>query len=239
MLNSFIGSSQKTSIPEDERNPAGQTNATIPGIRSIAINVLGSVGYGTPKSWRQGSAKAPPGYQLSYMEAIGIVAENLVPSTFISPKILTSPVMPKSIQHIGYAVSEFPGHVKTLLEAERKSEHSAKANLMSTLVKVSDAGNSETAASQKDKLFLSENELAGNLFQFTIAGYDTTANTMAYAITLLAVHPEWQDWIREELDEKLHAKENMEYESTYPKLKRCLVLMVSLLPQARSKAPEA
>ena len=173
-----------------------ETRDTIAGVRAIAINVLGSVAYGKQQSWQQENNEVPTGYRLAYMDAILAVVENLVPATFVARSILTSTVMPKALQKVGYAVEEFPRYTKQLLEAERKAERPAQANLLSTLVNASDT-ESKTAS----KAYLSEKELSGNLFQFTIAGFDTTANTMAYAIALLAIHPEWQDWIREEIIE--------------------------------------
>ena len=225
MIQTFTGASSDPNQQNDKGFAAGETDATIPGFRSIAINVLGAVGYGTPRSWRQENPKAPPGYELSYMEAILAVVENLVPATFVPVKILTSPVMPKGVQRIGFAVSEFPRHVKELLQRERESQSPSRTNLTSTIIKVSQ--NEETAVTSKTRPSLSENELAGNLFQFTVAGFDTTANSMAYAITMLAIYPEWQEWVREELREKLPSSGELRYEDTYPKLTRCLALMVS------------
>lgn len=207
-------------------NSEGETNATIQGVRSIAINVIGAVAYGNWKPWGHDSESAPSGYRLSYMDAIYNVVVNLVPAAFVSVRILTSPIMPKSVREIGYAVSEFPGHVKDLLAKERRSKGAGNNNLMSTLIKVSDAESKSDSIDTKQKLFMTEEELAGTLFQFTIAGFDTTANTMAYAIALLATYPEWQVWIQEELDDKVRTKEIPEYEKTYPVLKRCLALMV-------------
>ena len=51
-------------------------------------------------------------------------------------------------------------------------------------------------------------EILGNLFQFTAAGFDTTANTMAYAIKILAIETKWQDWIIEEIDSVLNDELN-------------------------------
>jgi len=228
MLKSFTAARSANGQIDSSKRRSGDTDATIPGVRSIAINVLGSVAYGTEQPWRQESTEAaPPGYRLSYMDAILAVAENLAPATFIPVKMLTSPVMPKSVQRIGFAVAEFPQHVKQLLKTERTSNRPSQGNLLSTLVTVSDAESRNTTSTSKSKLFLSESELAGNLFQFTIAGFDTTANTMAYAITLLAIHPEWQDWISEEIDAVVRNSPDMPYEEAYPALKRCLALMVS------------
>ena len=240
MIESFIGVIGQSDQRRCKTPVAGETDATIPGVRTIAINVLGFVGYGSQTPWGQQSAKAPPGYQLSYMDAILAVVENLVLATFVSVKILTSPVMPKSIQRIGFAVFEFSGHVKQLLEAERASERPSQANLMSTLIEASSGKNDDMTVPHTNKLFLTEPELSGNLFQFTVAGFDTTANTMAYAITLLATYPEWQDWIREELDQEAKSEEVLDYKTTFPKLKRCLALMVSpvfLTPTPQKSPP--
>lgn len=85
------------------------------------------------------------------------------------------------------------------------------------------------ASSDSGKDGLSEAEIFGNIFVFNFAGQDTTSHTLAYALVLLAGHPEVQDWISEE---KRHVSPksdcgDWEYEKTYPRLKRCLAVLVS------------
>jgi cytochrome P450 len=65
--------------------------------------------------------------------------------------------------------------------------------------------------------------------KFTAAGFDTTANTLAFAVTLLAANPEWQTWIFEELDQVLPSDPTAEvdYKEIYPQLTRCMAIMVS------------
>src|ERR1700712_4930554 len=72
--------------------------------------------------------------------------------------------------------------------------------------------------------------------KFTAAGFDTTANTMAYAVTLLAADPKWQTWIFEELDQVLPVDPTAEvdYKKVFPQLTRCLALMVPKIPSTRS-----
>ncbi|KAK3175927.1 hypothetical protein OEA41_007249 [Lepraria neglecta] len=232
MLQHFTSRRKDSGAHDEQSADLGETRATIEGVRSIAINVIGSVAYGTPRSWHHRDAIAQEGFRLSYMDAILAIVENLVPATFVPITILTSPVMPRSIQRIGFAVKEFPVHAKKLLDDERNtSPASGQAkNLMSTLVKVSDAERHATTASSKGS-YLSEHELTGNMFQFTIAGFDTTANTMCYAITLLAANPVWQIWIRDEIDQVVLHGQDGGYENLYPQLKRCLALMrTSFIP---------
>ena len=158
--------SQGTSTPA-----SGVTNATIQGVRTIAINVIGAVAYGTKVSWAQRPEPAPSGCRTSYLESILTVVENLAPSAMIPAWLLSSPIFPANITRVGDAVTDFPKHVRRLLEEERRSSStSARVNLMSTMIKMSDYSNFGADGSSKTKLFLSDNEIAGNLFQFTVAG---------------------------------------------------------------------
>ena len=67
--------------------------------------------------------------------------------------------------------------------------------------------------------------MGGKLISFQ-AGYDTTANTLSYAFVLLALYPQWQDWLREEVDAALpDPATTPAYDDVYPKLNRCLAVM--------------
>ncbi|PYH44072.1 cytochrome P450 [Aspergillus saccharolyticus JOP 1030-1] len=55
----------------------------------------------------------------------------------------------------------------------------------------------------------------GNLYVFTFAGYQTTANTRGFTVTLLSLDPEWQDWIHEELHNLPADHSNWPYEEVY------------------------
>ncbi|KAJ5502995.1 Cytochrome P450 [Penicillium fimorum] len=78
---------------------------------------------------------------------------------------------------------------------------------------------------------LSEEELNGNLFLFTAAGFETTANTISYAIMLLARHPRWQEWLFEEVDSLIPtgASEVPEYTSIVPRVTRIMAVMLETL----------
>jgi cytochrome P450 len=75
---------------------------------------------------------------------------------------------------------------------------------------------------------LTDDEIRGNIFIFNVAGHDTTANTLAYAFALLAINPEIQRWVMEEIDQYFHGDNSPNYEGTYPQLKRIMAVMVSL-----------
>lgn len=76
---------------------------------------------------------------------------------------------------------------------------------------------------------LSLSEMLGNIFVINFAGHDTTANTLAYAMLMLAAYPDVQEWIAEEIRHVLEVQKSdiQNYETTSPRLKRCLAVLVS------------
>ena len=212
----------------------GVTNDTVRGMKQVAINVLGTAGFGISRPWNDTQAEATrlQGHRLTYMEASKIVVENIVAAAVLPAKILVLPFLPKDMQDIGHAKNEFPIHTRAMLANERKLQATTaepRHNLMSMLVRFAESNDAKTAGSQ----YLSEEEIQGNLFVFTAAGFDTTANTMSYALAFLATFPKWQDWIYEEISAVVGDRdvEHLEYADIFPRLPRCLALMVSLAPQ--------
>lgn len=198
------------------------------GFKTIAINVLGAAGYGIPRPWRGEEQTPAPGYKMTYMEATRLTIDHIVEAAVLPTKVLTLPFMPKVLRDVGISVLEFPIHTRNMLENERNLRARSPADrntLMSQLVKLADQNTEEKTTSQFKGL--SEDEVNGNLFVFTAAGFDSTANTMTYAMTLLAAYPQWQDWLIEELDAILpHPQIKPGYAEIFPKLQRCLCLMV-------------
>lgn len=77
--------------------------------------------------------------------------------------------MPKRVRALGKACSKFPLHQQTLIEGERSNkEDGSKSNLPSTLVRLSNV--ERMAGDGKGGAYLTEDELRGNLYQFTLAG---------------------------------------------------------------------
>ena len=76
---------------------------------------------------------------------------------------------------------------------------------------------------------LTDEEIFGNIFAFNLAGHETTANTLATSLVLLAANPECQAWLVEEVQHVLGNSGGMEdwkYDECFPNLKRCLAVMV-------------
>lgn len=222
----------------------GVTDDTMRGMKTVAINVLGSAGFGISQPWKAEKTTRPSsekGYHMTYMEATKTMVENIVEAGVMPARLLTLPIFSPSWQDIGHAKNEFPLHTREMLENEHKLQTESaepRNNLASMLVRLSDRKSEEkTDERPMATQVLSEEEILGNLFIFTSAGFDTTANTMAYALTLLTTYPKWQDWLFEEISQVVGDKDldSLEYAEVFPRLPRCLALMVRPTSPAKSK----
>ena len=210
-------------------------------VHSIALNVLCGAGFGLHSSFVD--TKSPSGegrshLRLGYRESLRTLLANIVQLVLLS--LLTKAGIPRwmflgGMRKIGLAYEEFKGYMSEMLAREKtafEQGDQTRHNLMSALVRASEesreAARTSKEPSDMSAAGLSDDEVYGNLFIYNLAGHDTTAATLHFAITLLAVFPEWQKWIAEEVDEVRKADPSgmWYYEETFPMLERCLALMV-------------
>lgn len=212
----------------------GTTKGTVEGLRRIAFNILQCIGYGMPQGWSENVRETAAGHKMAYMEALHELIEGFVLIGVLrSVKVMTMFIMPNVIKRKGYALQEFLIYTQELLEKEREAAiqsdkpRNSLLSLLSTMSEKS-ANNKLTGVPPAEKQALSDDEITGNLYQFTLAGFDTTANTLAYAVTMLAAIPKWQEWITEEIDEIQRSLGDAQagYAEIFPRLERCLALMV-------------
>ena len=86
--------------------------------------------------------------------------------------------------------------VDGIIAQRRSRPGSAKApDLLGLLLNARDAENSEDR--------LTDDEVADQVLIFLLAGHDTTASTLACLLVELARAPEWQQTVRDELDQRL------------------------------------
>ena len=210
-------------------HPGGET---LDGLHSVAINVIGKAGYNQHQEWSPMVAHVTPeedSGRAAYFAMLSLVTTKLHEAAFIPPKILQLPFMPSSSQSLGRRLERAPQSVQEVLAEEKEAVANTtgpRNNFLSLLLKLSE----EEKQSGGDGFSLTNEEISGNLFVFSAAGFETTANTMGFAVTLLAVHPELQDWIREELQSFDSDPTAWPYEAVFSKCKRTLALMVRQRP---------
>lgn len=129
-------------------------------------------------------------------------------------------------RHVQQAINEARSEDNVQLQQQQQQQQKSprKNDLLSNMI------NSGDTSHGSDKGGLTDQEITGNVFIFTLAGHETTATTIQTALVLLAVHPELQQEIHEELDMIYGRKsegEGLVYESDYPKMRRVMALFVS------------
>jgi cytochrome P450 len=210
----------------------GETNETINGLRQIAIEVIGEAGYGIRESWKTATMKRKQHTKaetMTYVEAVNSIIDYLLLSILLPTWLFALPIMPQWVRNIGIVKQRFEVLTKEMLENERReaaTRPTERKNLMSTLVALSDAEKDNSGS-------LTEEQISGNLFLFTVAGYETTANTLAYGITTLAAEPKWQQWLFSELQPAITSggasKLEDKYEDLFPKLPKFRAFMFETL----------
>ena len=178
----------------------------------------------------------------SYGEALRIILDRCIPLLVLGRKNLSKPWLPKSFRELYQATLVFQEHMTKAYEEEKRAimrNDKPENNLMTSLVLASQAIVDQTrgpTGSQQEGL--TEEEVYGNVFVFNFAGHDATANSLAIGVCLLATRPDVQDWIAEEINAVLAGVESKEssYEAMFPRLPRCLAVVVSDSPPSGVKA---
>lgn len=194
----------------------------------LALNIITCAGFGLSYQFRAVRDGLKEGYSLSYGASLMAVMNNITLLVLLPSWAYDLPILPKAMADFKTAVREFKGYMVDMVDTAKHdvaNGESGHPNLLNTLVQKSEA----VKSSNIEGSALTDDEIYGNLFIFSFAGHETTANTLTYAIYLLAAFPEWQDWLAEEIRfacGDLTTADLKAYEALYPKLNRCLAVMV-------------
>ncbi|KAI4639958.1 hypothetical protein J4E93_008757 [Alternaria ventricosa] len=208
-------------------SPDGRTNSMIKDTSTLALNVISSVAFENTEVNEPTSS-----HQLSLRDAlVKVMSTSISPAIQSIMPLFKSPVLgsllPTSTKRLLLAMREFRQYMDETVVRERSKVAGGQpkaATLISTLVRANDEIKNESGPSKSK---LSDVELRGNIFIFTVGGLESTSITLSHALALLAVYPEIQDWVVEELDEVLkdEAADEMEYARVFPRLKRVMAVM--------------
>lgn len=206
----------------------------------LALHVLTGAGFGMSYPFDSELKVPATGHNLSYRDALRIVISNLFITIMMGSASIPSWLLPQSVAVVGKAKKDLKQYFIEMVDKERAAHargDAAGANLMSSLVHASEGAAHGEDKRGESKGGLTDDEIYGNLLVYNIAGHETSANILAYAVAFLACGPEWQEWLGEEIDRVLvsepDSSETDQYSEAFPQLKRCLALMVSPATLAR------
>lgn len=156
------------------------------------------------------------------------------PKVLIPYRFLQGSLVPQSLVRVGDAARSFKSHMVEMLEQETnalRQNNAGSGGILSGLVRALDVHQREHATDSDVKKGLSVQEILGNLFVINFAGYDTSAAALAFSLHLLAVHPEVQTWLAEEIVAVSgdQVTEEWDYKAMFPCLKRCQAILLETL----------
>ncbi|KAH6664687.1 cytochrome P450 [Halenospora varia] len=98
------------------------------------------------------------------------------------------------------AYEDWGRHMRSMITKKRSelkagSSETAATDLIGQLVR----GQDDLVDGKSQSVSLTDSEVMGNLFVFIIAGHETSANTLQFALLLLALHPQSQKLVQKEL----------------------------------------
>lgn len=199
------------------------TITTANDTQAFAFNAMLRAGFGAQADFEPSESVGagthhPTTGQMYFKTALQLVLHNAVLILAIGPTVVPKlGILSKHVATLGESVAAFKQYMVDMLRDEKQHGMSTKirGNILSNLARAS-----------VDGTLRSEEELFGNMFVYLFAGHDTTALSLASTFVLLSVHPEVQDWVREELDAVLpHDHSTLwAYEEVYPRLKRVLAV---------------
>ncbi|KDQ09999.1 hypothetical protein BOTBODRAFT_36617 [Botryobasidium botryosum FD-172 SS1] len=172
----------------------------------LALHVISAAGFGRPISWEDeagsGQGIIPAGHLMSYQEAIrtvsnGVFTRLVVPSWAMGLRARW--------RKIAVAFDELGKYMSEMIESRRREGDTIKTDEDGELYK-SDLFSNLLAASDAEvsgKGALSERELMGNISVFLLAGHETTAHALAFAMGLLACYPEEQQKLHDHIKSAL------------------------------------
>ena len=213
------------------RQSSSGTKETVGDTATLALHVLTSAGFGLSYSFDQGVGSVAPGHTMTYRDSLSLCLQNIITFSIFPKNVLSLDFVPQKLRTLGQAAHEFQQYMEETLAHERSitsSQPDGSSNLIRVLVHASELAKKSTLEGKETKSGLTDEEIFGNIFAYNLAGHETTANTVATALILLAAFPQYQDWLSEEIDNVLGtSKDASHYENAFPRLHRCLAIMVS------------
>lgn len=202
-------------------------------------------GTGSDKSTNQALSSAPDQHKLSYFDTIQTVVPNLLGVVMFGGTNLPTWLLPTAISKIKLAVDEYQLYLREAISRSQSPDLGDNAasgtDLASSLLKANDAEKTLDTSKGRVKSYLTDDELHGNMFMFSFAGFETTSMALSFAMPYMALNEGIWDWVKEEVDVILKDQggEGLDsYEKCFERLVRCRALIVSFLRFVRPICPE-
>lgn len=237
-------------------------NTTVADLNTLTLNVFIKAAMG--RSWdfcgaddHEGRASIEGKYgqvqgEMSYRDSLFFVTHNIVSYVMMPAWLWSAPswILPSFVRRYITAYNTFGNYmeqaVRTAKEQLANGNMAENPSVIDYLVNKSEEVRREEVKSSKEEdreRGLSDTDIYGTLFTLNQTGHETSTSVLSSTIYLLAAFPEWQEWARRDFESfqypgDLGSNDIPSYEEVYPKLKRCVALMVChILAQSSHLSP--
>lgn len=210
-------------------------------ILKLTLNVICGAGFGVSLPFKPDSQSVatsdlasllrdtdtpPQGFHFTFravMEYMNRYLNNVVVANMIIPKWIPRMILP-FLKKDFLVYDDFKHYLEALVEGAKPDESKNQTHdLLQGIVQ-----------SQQKQDGLTDSEIVGNLHIFTVAGHETTATTLRFALVLLAMHHDVQDWLQRSIDEAIQDQssdpKSWDYAALFPRLIEPLCVMVRSTP---------
>ncbi|KAG9309959.1 cytochrome P450 [Chiua virens] len=166
--------------------------------------IIVSAGFGERMSWNADTVEElPPGRKLTFRSAVlgsveNIIFRALTPGWFYQlSSLIKVPYLSERALFTRLAFDDLRSHMVDLVASARADIMSGgpAASRISLLRNLVEANMNQDGDSKR----LTEGELFSNIFAFLLAGHETSAHTLCFAFVLLALYPDVQQKLYEEV----------------------------------------
>ncbi|KAI0078339.1 614 534 cytochrome P450 [Panus rudis PR-1116 ss-1] len=155
----------------------------------LALFIIGAAGFGRRLSWTD-EAVPDPGHKLTFRETLYTVSTDVILKVSLPKLALYATERTRKVK---LAFEELEHYMLDMIKHRRNAtKKEDRYDLFSSLL---DANEGLLDGEAK----LTDQELLGNIFIFLIAGHETTAHTLAFALALLALHQDEQEALYQDL----------------------------------------
>ena len=156
---------------------------------------------------RNEAAEAAEGHTMSFTYALHCLLDNIIWTFLVSHWILKrSPLPPMRRAWAAYA--EWGSYMREMMNTKKAAIWSGKGmdemDIMGQLVKCQALASDEKSVSKEAPL--SDSEILGNAYLILLAGHETTANSLHFAILLLALNVSAQRHLQKDLDDHFRGR---------------------------------
>ncbi|KAI0093992.1 614/534 cytochrome P450, partial [Irpex rosettiformis] len=189
----------------------------------VTLYIISAAGFGEQTTWQDNKAGPQGFHRMTFKDALHVLSTDVILKA-IAPDWLLK-YGPQRLRKVGTAYEELKAGIFQLYMTEmvRKRQDcdvkEERADLFTNLLDANDADAEFT---------LDDSELLGNIFIFLLAGHETSAHTLGFALGLLALYQNEQEVLYQHVQNVMHGKQTPDYEDMHA-LSHCLAFLYETL----------